>query len=116
MMTRCAKAAVLALIFVGCVAPTVACADELVGWPQFLGPNRDGRYTGPPIASDWEGEVPTEAWRLPVGQGFAGPVVVDDRVFIFHRVDDLEVIDALSASSGEQSTTARIRANFEYSG
>ncbi len=70
-------------------------------WPQFLGPNRDGRYVGPPIAAEWSGETPTEVWRQPVGQGFAGPVVAGDRVFVFHRVGDREVLDALTASSGE---------------
>jgi len=35
-----------------------------------------------------------------VGQGFAAPVVVQDRLLLFHRVDGNEVLDALDAQSG----------------
>ena len=70
-------------------------------WPQFLGPNRDGRYSGPPIAADWPGGSPKEVWRRPVGEGFAGPVVAGDRVFVFHRLGDREVLDALAVATGE---------------
>ena len=70
-------------------------------WPQFLGPNRDGRYSGPPIAVDWPGGSPKEVWRRPVGEGFAGPVVAGDRVFVFHRLGDREVLDALAVATGE---------------
>lgn len=70
-------------------------------WPQFLGPNRDGRYSGPPVAVDWPGGSPKEVWRRPVGEGFAGPVVAGDRVFVFHRLGDREVLDALAVATGE---------------
>jgi len=70
-------------------------------WPQFLGPDRDGHYTGPALDVDWDAGGPPEVWRRAVGAGFAGPVVVDGRVILFHRVDDREVVEALDASTGE---------------
>lgn len=70
-------------------------------WPQFLGPSRDGHYTGPPLNTDWDAGGPPEVWRRPVGAGFAGPVVVDGSLVLFHRVDDREVVEALDASTGE---------------
>ena len=69
-------------------------------WPQFLGPGRDGRYTGPPISVTWPGSAPNEVWRKSVGAGFAGPVVVGERLVLFHRVDGREVVEALRATSG----------------
>ena len=59
-----------------------------------------GRYAGPAINIGWAGGAPNELWRTPVGEGFAGPVVVGERLILFHRVDDREVVDALDALSG----------------
>ena len=69
-------------------------------WPHFLGPERDGRYGGPPLARSWQGGAPRELWRRPVGEGFAGPVVHEGRVLLFHRVDGREVLEALDAATG----------------
>ena len=69
-------------------------------WPHFLGPQRDGRYLGPPLARTWPGGAPRELWRRPVGAGFAGPVVSGGRLLLFHRVRDREVLEALDAETG----------------
>jgi len=39
-------------------------------------------------------------WRVPVGQGFSGPVVVQGRVILFHRAGNQEVVDAFDAKTG----------------
>ena len=69
-------------------------------WPHFLGPDRDGRHVGPPLARSWPAGTPSELWRRPVGAGFAGPVVSEDRLLLFHRVRDREVLEALDAETG----------------
>ncbi len=71
-------------------------------WPQFLGPDRDGQYDGPPLATQWPNGSPAELWRRPIGAGFAGPVVADGRIILFHRVDGREVLEALDAANGAQ--------------
>ena len=70
-------------------------------WPQFLGPQRDGTYSGPPIAESWPASGPTRVWARQVGAGFAGPAVVGDRVILFHRIGRDEVVEALAAETGE---------------
>ena len=69
-------------------------------WPQFLGPERNGQYTGPPLNTDWPSGAPSELWRSSIGEGFAGPIVVGDRLILFHRVDGQEVVEARDAMSG----------------
>ncbi len=39
-------------------------------------------------------------WRKQVGQGFAGPAVVGNRVILFHRVGNEEVLESLDAATG----------------
>ncbi len=55
-------------------------------WPQYLGPSRNGIYAGPALADNWGTSGPKVVWRKQVGQGFAGPAVVGNRVILFHRV------------------------------
>ena len=70
-------------------------------WPQFLGPGRDGRYTGAALAEQWPGGGPPRLWSRPVGAGFAGPVVAGSRVVLFHRLGGREVVEALDAGTGD---------------
>lgn len=69
-------------------------------WPQVLGPSRDGVYAGPPLSTTWDRNGPPVAWRKTVGHGLSGPVVVGNRVILFHRIGDREVVEALSARTG----------------
>jgi len=69
-------------------------------WPQVLGPSRDGVYGGPPVSERWEATGPRVVWRKTVGHGLSGPVVVGNRLVLFHRVGDREVIEAMNATTG----------------
>src|SRR5215204_1398633 len=62
-------------------------------WPQYLGPERNGVYRGPALAEAWPTQGPRVAWRKTVGQGFAAPVVVQNRLILFHRVGAQEVVE-----------------------
>ena len=70
-------------------------------WPQILGPDRNGIYTGPPLAAAWPKTGPRKVWERPVGAGFAGPVVAGGSVIVFHRIANQEIVDALDAKTGE---------------
>ena len=74
-------------------------------WPQFLGPTRDGVYAGSDLAAAWPKEGPPVVWQKNVGQGFSGPVVSGDKVIIFHRLHDQEVVTCLDSRSGEAKWT-----------
>ncbi len=69
-------------------------------WPQFLGPERNGVYSGPPIAIQWPEGGPRRVWEKKVGQGFAGPVVAGNRLLLFHRTANREILESLEASTG----------------
>ncbi len=70
-------------------------------WPQYLGPTRNGVYNGPPLAARWPAGGPKKVWQKSVGEGFAGPVVAGERVILFHRVMNQEIVEALDARTGE---------------
>lgn len=70
-------------------------------WPQILGPARNGEARDEPVIAKWKAAGPTHRWSYPVGQGFAGPAVVGNRVLVFHRVGDAERVEAIDAATGE---------------
>jgi outer membrane protein assembly factor BamB len=74
-------------------------------WPQFLGPARNGACTGSDLANSWPKEGPSVVWRKKIGQGFSGPVVSSDKLILFHRLDDREVIECLNANDGKSLWT-----------
>ena len=86
-------AVVLALLAASVVAEVPAPRAE--EWPRLLGPRGDGR-TAQRIARQWDAVGPPVLWRRAIGAGFAGLAAAADRVMLFHRVGDEEVLEALS--------------------
>ena len=66
---------ILALTF---VAPRGIASD----WPQFRGPNRDGRWDETGVLESFPKEGLKIEWRHPVGGGFSSPVVAQGKVFV----------------------------------
>lgn len=87
-------------------------------WPQFLGPGRDGVYSGPALTAKWPAEGPLRLWSRDVGQGFSGPVSSRGRALLFHRVDDQETLECMEARSGrtiwKDSATTHYRDDFGF--
>lgn len=88
---------IVAAAFLAFATAARAAAQD---WPQFLGPDRTGVYRGPSLLESWPAQGPKVLWRVPVGQGLSGPVVVQGRVILFHRVGNQEVVDAFDAKTG----------------
>jgi outer membrane protein assembly factor BamB len=80
------------------IFPLVAHADD---WPQFLGPTRNGVFSEKSLAASWPKDGPPIVWQRDVGEGYSGPVIAGDRLILFHRVGDKEVIDCLNAATGK---------------
>ena len=93
----------LVSLFVACAleaspAVTVRAGD----WPQILGPNRSGIASpDEKLADRWPVDGPRPAWRRPIGAGYAGIVIRGGRGYVFHRVDDREVLEAFDVGSGK---------------
>lgn len=66
-----------------------------------MGSGRDGKATGFKAPSVWPSEI-TEVWRLKTGTGDASPVVSRNRLFIFSREGDEEVIRCLDTQNGKE--------------
>lgn len=81
------------------VLVTLAASAE--DWPQWRGPQRDGQAAGALAATAWPRALARE-WRVAVGAGHASPVVVGDRVFLFAREAEEEVVTAYEVATGKR--------------
>ena len=88
------------LFMLGSTMIAIAVGAAAEDWPQFLGPERNGVYRGPALADMWGAQGPQVVWRKSIGQGFSGPVVVQGRLILFHRIGNQEVVDAIDARTG----------------
>jgi outer membrane protein assembly factor BamB len=82
------------------VPPPLLGQSAATDWPQFLGPLRNGTYAGPPLAESWGTAGPPLLWRKNIGAGFAGVAVTRNRLILFHRIANEEVVEALDANTG----------------
>jgi len=70
-------------------------------WPQWRGPNRDGKAAGFNAPKSWPKELKQE-WQTKVGSGDASPACVGDRLYVFSNEGGGEVIRCLDAKTGKE--------------
>ncbi|HKY23017.1 MAG TPA: PQQ-binding-like beta-propeller repeat protein [Vicinamibacterales bacterium] len=81
-------------------------------WPQWRGPRRDGTLTSFVEPKVWP-EMLTQRWKITVGEGYATPIFVGDRVYQFSRQGENEVMRAVDAATGKVVWEKRYAAPFE---
>ena len=78
-------------------------------WPQWMGPDRGGVWRETGIVERFPEGGLEVTWKVPIGNGFAGPAVADGRVFVTdweedpesRTVDGTERVLALDEETGE---------------
>jgi outer membrane protein assembly factor BamB len=85
-----------AVVFAVVMHANMAAQD----WPQWRGPNRDGAVASFNEPSAWPDTL-AERWRVEIGLGYATPLIVGQRLYIFSRQQEEEVMTALDAASGK---------------
>lgn len=70
-------------------------------YPQWRGLNRDGAASAFAEPASWPDAL-TRRWKVEIGEGYATPLVVGDRVYTFTRRNGNEVLTALDAESGRE--------------
>ena len=87
------------IVFAGFTA-AIAAQSGGPDWPQWRGPNRDGAVSSFTAPASWPERL-TQKWKVDVGLGYATPLVVGNRIFMFTRQGDDEVMGALDPESGK---------------
>ncbi len=90
------------------LAPALYADD----WPSFLGPQGNGisRETG--LLNEWPADGPPVLWKKKVGEGYAAPAVLGQRLIFFHRKDDQEIIECVHPETGVTLWTHAYETHF----
>jgi outer membrane protein assembly factor BamB len=89
----------LAAFWLGALV-TANAQNSSLDYTQWRGPNRDGSAASFAQPQAWPDTL-TMRWKVDVGEGYATPIVVGNRVYTHTRQGGNEVMSALDSSSGK---------------
>jgi outer membrane protein assembly factor BamB len=102
---------VVSVIF---AAPTLVSNRALNDWPQWRGPNRDGRSSETGLLKDWPAGGPPVAWRASgAGEGYSSFAVADGRLYTLGARGPTEYVIAFDANSGKRLWESENGRRFE---
>jgi len=88
-------------VVLGCAVLLSAVGVFAQDWPQWRGPNRNGKAAGFIAPQTWP-QALTQKWKTTVGSGDATPALVGDKLYVFTRQGEEEVILCLNVADGKQ--------------
>ena len=72
-------------------------------WPQYLGPDRNGTSPQQNLLRTWPAGGPEVLWSAEAGIGYGGPVVVDGKVYLLDRDDQVgDMMRCFDLSNGKE--------------
>lgn len=95
------RIALLSAAFLLSAIMLLAGAASANDWPQWRGPNRDGKASGFKSPDAWPKEL-KQKWKITIGDGVATPALVGDRLYVYARRDRDEIIRCLDAATGKE--------------
>lgn len=82
------------------VLPVLAPAAAAQDWTQWRGPNRDGVVAAFDVPAPWPDGL-RRRWAVEVGSGYATPLLIGERLYLYVRQAEDEVLLALDPATGE---------------
>jgi outer membrane protein assembly factor BamB len=78
-------------------------------WPQWRGPNRDGRSSDTGLLAKWEADGPPLAWKVGgLGVGFSSVAVTGGRIYTLGDRNGAQNLMALDQANGKLLWSARV--------
>jgi outer membrane protein assembly factor BamB len=82
---------------------TLAAVSHAEDWPQWRGPSRDCQVKQQSWPDSLAEQNLQQAWSVPLGPSYSGPIVVGPRVFVTETRDKShEVVRALDRQTGQE--------------
>jgi outer membrane protein assembly factor BamB len=106
------RRAAIILLLIGGLTAAGQARQAATDVTQWRGANRDGAVSGFTAPAMWPAQL-TQRWKIDVGFGYATPIVVGNRVYVFSRQGDDEVMSGIDAASGKVLWRTAYPAPFE---
>src|SRR5579862_907922 len=85
----------------GLLMTVQACVCSAGDWPRFLGPNGNNVSSETGLLSKWPADGVPLVWQKEIGSGYSAPSVLGNRVVLYHRVKDDEVVECFDSTTGQ---------------
>ena len=80
----------------------IASSSLAADWPRLLGPAHDATSPETHVLHEFPKAGPRVVWEVEKGGGFGGPAIVGEKLVIFHRMEEREVVECLHAETGRR--------------
>jgi hypothetical protein len=91
-----------------------AGAQDKSDWPQWRGPDRDGKSHAQGLLQQWPEGGPKLDWKIStIGRGYSCPVVVGDSMYTMGVIDGQEALLRLDARTGETIWAQQLDEEYE---
>ena len=105
-MNRTSLAPLLAAASLCILFASTTIADD---WPQWRGPNRDGKSTETGLLKQWPEGGPARLWtNSDVGLGYSSFAVVGDTLYTMGAREDKEFLFALNVADGSEKWSIQV--------
>lgn len=81
-------------------------------WPQWLGPQRNGRAGAGEAINPEKFKDPKPLWKKPIGGGFSSPLIIGERVIYLDENGSKEVAHCVNSANGEEVWKTEYAAKF----
>lgn len=71
-------------------------------WPGFLGPSRNCVSNEKGLIKEVPKGGPRLQWKKEVGEGYSSPVIQGNRLILFHRSGNLDLVECLGVTTGKR--------------
>jgi len=116
MRTSTDRSCCLAVLSVAACCFLVPANVQAEDWPQWRGPNRDGKSADTGLLKEWTKDGPPLAWKINgLGGGYSAPSIAAGRIFGMGNRGDDEVVWALSEKDGKELWVTRLGPAFKQS-
>lgn len=94
-------------IVIGQFFDTLGTMDEILpgSWPRFRGADFDNISKDPtPLAEQWDTSGPPVVWQTTLGEGYAGPAVMNGRIYVldYNEKRKADMLRCFSLKSGTE--------------
>lgn len=99
--------AIIDSVIIGENIDTIGVIDEVVtgSWPRFRGADFDNISKDPtPLTEVWDTSGPPVVWQIALGEGYAGPAVMNGRVYVldYNERRKADMLRCFSLKSGTE--------------
>src|SRR5947209_2940922 len=94
------KRTILSIAVIAGFSAASAAQSRPSDWPQWRGPNRDGVVASFTEPRAWPDQL-TRKWKIDVGLGYSTPILIGNRLYMYSRQSDNEVLTAVEAETGK---------------